>query len=77
MNADRDELVRLLLEFLKPPKYSGGSWTYSPHEAADAVLASGWLRNHDAGVWDAGAAHVDGRQHYDADDNPYRRPTDD
>lgn len=34
----REALADLLLTFLRPPKH-GGSWTYSPQEAADAALA--------------------------------------
>lgn len=37
-SATREELSALLLTFLRPPKH-GGSWTYSPDEAADALLA--------------------------------------
>lgn len=38
VKPDRETLSALLLTFLSPPKH-GGSWTYSPDRAADAVLA--------------------------------------
>jgi hypothetical protein len=36
----RDYLSALCLSFLKPPTYSGGSWTLNPDALADAILAA-------------------------------------
>lgn len=81
MNADRDELAQLILiahhDRVCNTSCRDDVSTYPLGSVAtviaDTILASDWLRNHDAQVWDKGAAHVDGRQHYDPDDNPFRR----
>lgn len=39
-----------ILDHLKPPKFSGGSWTINPDEAATAVLAALGLTVTDEGV---------------------------
>jgi len=36
----RDALSALCLSYLKPPNYSGGSWTLNPDALADAILAA-------------------------------------
>lgn len=41
--TDRDDLSALCLSFLKPPSYTGGSWTLNPDALAEAIIAAGWV----------------------------------
>lgn len=34
----REEVSSVILSFLEPPTYRGGSWTINPDDAADAIL---------------------------------------
>jgi len=41
---EHKDLSALCLEHLRPPNYSGGSWTLNPDALAEAIMAAGWKR---------------------------------